>query len=40
LTGHTYEVRFEEVGGEITWKLIDKTANQTKLYRSEKSKWR
>jgi hypothetical protein len=31
LTGHTYEVRFEEVGGEITWKLIDKTANQTKL---------
>jgi hypothetical protein len=31
LTGHTYEVRFEEVGGEITWKLINKTANQTKL---------
>ncbi|CUS79320.1 hypothetical protein JGI20_00595 [Candidatus Kryptobacter tengchongensis] len=31
LTGHKYEVRFEEVGGEITWKLVDVTANQVKL---------
>jgi hypothetical protein len=31
LTGHTYEISFEKVGGEITWKLIDKTANQLKL---------
>jgi hypothetical protein len=31
LTGHTYEVRFDTAGGEITWKLIDKTTNQLKL---------
>jgi hypothetical protein len=31
LTGHKYEVRFEEVAGEITWKLVDVTANQVKL---------
>ncbi len=31
ITGHTYEVRFDTTGGQVTWKVIDKTANQTKI---------
>lgn len=31
LTGHTYEIRFDTVRGEVVWKLIDKTVNQVKL---------
>ncbi len=32
LTGHTYEVKFDTVGGQVTWKLIDVTAgNQVKV---------
>lgn len=30
-TGHTYEVRFEQVGGQTTWKVVDVTANQVKV---------